>query len=205
MPKVRGVSAHTQSCKPGPGTRCSTTPAKIAAACRLIENTGAQSRTIDSVEHLSLSPGVQGDRWTDTERIRGGWSWQARAARRDQRHDEAIYNAGYSSNGRFYETSDRVWVWHLQTIALVALLQTYVRCRQMLFELDPLPRAIAGFAPFFWALIQTLTRNLRQFWANHDWRGRLLRAARLKVGGIWSTSIRAGTTSWYSRHCLPAA
>jgi len=43
----------------------------------------------------------------------------------------------------------------LQTIALVALYRHTPLSANALWARSSLPRAIAGFAPFFWATIQT--------------------------------------------------
>jgi len=82
---------------------------------------------------------------------------------RDQRHgDRSNLQCRVQLNGRFYETSDRVLGMTPSNRAGGAL-QTYASLSaNALWARSSLPRAIAGFAPFFWAMIQThSTRNLQ--------------------------------------------
>lgn len=102
-------------CKPDQDSLLEQHTAKIAAACRLIEN----SHIVPNLEQLSKHVGLSTYHFHRVFKAIAGLTPKEYAvADRDKRvrHTiaisdtvtEAIYNAGYNSNGRFYETSDRV-------------------------------------------------------------------------------------------------
>lgn len=102
-------------CKPDQDSLLEQHTAKIAAACRLIEN----SRIVPNLEQLSKHVGLSTYHFHRVFKAIAGLTPKEYAvADREKRVrnmiaisdtvTEAIYNAGYNSNGRFYETSDRV-------------------------------------------------------------------------------------------------
>ncbi|MFN6469130.1 MAG: bifunctional DNA-binding transcriptional regulator/O6-methylguanine-DNA methyltransferase Ada [Nostoc sp. SerVER01] len=102
-------------CKPDRDSLKEQQVAKIAIACRLIE----KSQEMPSLEQLSKHVALSTYHFHRVfKAITGLTPKEYAAAHRQNRVrktlkksgtvTEAIYNAGYNSNGRFYETSDRV-------------------------------------------------------------------------------------------------
>ena len=102
-------------CKPDQVSAVGQHAARIAAVCRVIE----KSEAAPSLEQLSRHAGLSVYHFHRLfKSITGLTPKQYAAAHRERRVrsrlgesgtvTEAIYDAGYNSNGRFYETSDRV-------------------------------------------------------------------------------------------------
>jgi len=102
-------------CKPNQTLANEQHTAKIAIACRLIE----KSLEVPSLEQLSKYVGLSTYHFHRVFKMITGLTPKEYAAAHRQNRlrntlnksgtvTEAIYNAGYNSNGRFYETSDRV-------------------------------------------------------------------------------------------------
>ncbi|MBD2676100.1 MULTISPECIES: bifunctional DNA-binding transcriptional regulator/O6-methylguanine-DNA methyltransferase Ada [Nostoc] len=102
-------------CKPNQTSANEQHTAKIAIACRLIE----KSLEVPSLEQLSKYVGLSTYHFHRVFKVITGLTPKEYAAAHRQNRvrntlkksgtvTEAIYNAGYNSNGRFYETSDRV-------------------------------------------------------------------------------------------------
>jgi AraC family transcriptional regulator of adaptative response/methylated-DNA-[protein]-cysteine methyltransferase len=102
-------------CKPDQDSPVEQHTAKVAAACRLIEN----SEEVPNLEQLSKHVGLSTYHFHRVFKAIAGLTPKEYAvAHREKRVrnmiaisdtvTEAIYDAGYNSNGRFYETSDRV-------------------------------------------------------------------------------------------------
>ncbi|WP_445635155.1 bifunctional DNA-binding transcriptional regulator/O6-methylguanine-DNA methyltransferase Ada [Nostoc sp. DSM 114161] len=102
-------------CKPNRASANEQHIAKIAIACRLIE----KSVQVPSLEQLSKHVGLSTYHFHRVFKMITGLTPKEYAAAHRQNRlrntlnksgtvTEAIYNAGYNSNGRFYETSDRV-------------------------------------------------------------------------------------------------
>ncbi|MEX2262936.1 MAG: bifunctional DNA-binding transcriptional regulator/O6-methylguanine-DNA methyltransferase Ada [Bryobacteraceae bacterium] len=102
-------------CKPDQALPAERHPAKIAHACRLIE----ESENVPSLEQLAQHAGLSVYHFHRVfKAITGLTPKEYASAHRGRRVrstlgksatvTEAIYDAGYNSNGRFYETSDRV-------------------------------------------------------------------------------------------------
>ncbi|MBW4688012.1 MAG: bifunctional DNA-binding transcriptional regulator/O6-methylguanine-DNA methyltransferase Ada [Komarekiella atlantica HA4396-MV6] len=102
-------------CKPDQASLLEQHTAKIAIACRLIEN----SQEIPSLEQLSKHVGLSTYHFHRVFKAIAGLTPKQYAAAHRQKCvrntlnksgtvTQAIYNAGYNSNARFYETSDRV-------------------------------------------------------------------------------------------------
>jgi len=80
-------------------------------------------------------------------------------AKRDATVTAAIYEAGFNSNGRFYETSDRMLGMTPPNIELGAPTPKYASQSANARSDPSLWREASGaFAPFSWAMIQTRSR-----------------------------------------------
>jgi AraC family transcriptional regulator of adaptative response/methylated-DNA-[protein]-cysteine methyltransferase len=155
-------------CRPDQASLAEQQATKIAAACRRIENSDEEP----SLERLSQEAGMSIYHFHRVfKAITGLTPKKYAAAHREKRVrsrlgesgrvTDAIYEAGYNSNGRFYETSNRILGMTPSNYRPAAQAQKYGSPSASVLS-DPSSSRVAsvGFVPFFSETIPTHWRGI---------------------------------------------
>jgi len=155
-------------CKPNQSTLVGQHAAKVTEACRLIE----ESENVLSLEDLAKHVGVSTYHFHRVFKKVTGLTPRAYAAAHRAKRlraelarrgtvTEAIYGAGYNSNGRFYEKSNQLLGMTLRIIAPVAPIRRYASpSASAPSGLSSSLKASAVFVPFSSAMIPTNWRAI---------------------------------------------